>query len=174
MKLACGHEDLEHVAVHEAGHAVFAIARSIEFRSLNLMDPREIHVRWAIGEQFMPAHLAPHRNDVSEWFVSGPEAAIDFLAAGAFAENHILGHAIPGGMSRDIDRFKSGMNVKSFTPDEALKWVRPSQERLLAEWESQKLKVERVANLVLGRFRSMEEGETAEISFQEIIEDLES
>lgn len=168
MLLPCGHEIEEHVAVHEAGHAVTAVARGIDFQSLIFLSRNEIHERYTAGEQFMPGYVMPHQDRVSEWFTNGPESAIDFLAAGAFAEAKILGEPLRGGLDGDIRLFKLGMGVQSFTAEEATKWVSSAKERLTSDWVNLESRVELLAALVRRRFEASQGSEPFELTRQEI------
>ena len=101
------HGGLSHICVHEAAHAVAAVDRGIRFS----------HVEVPPLDQWVPAHdgyvagaVHLHEPDPTAWVPHNPVAALEFLLAGAVAENGVFDHDLAG-YGGDLTLWRRGMRL---------------------------------------------------------------
>lgn len=169
LNIMCtSHGDLAHVAVHEAAHAVFAIDLGIEFKELTISPPSKWLPAVLTGGAVEAGGVVMTSEWPRDWVGPNPEAALEFLLAGALGERQILGHELPRGFEGDVDQFKRGMGVSAFTPEEITRWMPPAVQRVRDRMPDLEPKIRHLSDEIRRRLRD-EPGELT-ISYLEVIE----
>lgn len=98
------HPGLEHPAIHEAGHAVAAVQRGLDFEDVRIVAPG---VR--AGMENVPfLGRVRERHPPQVWVEADPVGSFECALAGYVAEEVLLGHHLPSSGDSDIRRWRLG------------------------------------------------------------------
>lgn len=97
------HGWLRHVGVHEAGHAVVALALGFEFIELSITPGQQLIDQITGGAPGIAGGVLMHTNQPTEWVGPRPDDALVYLLAGSVAERRALGHHLDGRSRGDLE-----------------------------------------------------------------------
>lgn len=105
---ACAVHGLDrHIYIHESGHAVAAIDNGVPFKQI-VIYADEDRPAYDSGAAQAPAAVEMLSEDASTWVAPDRLAALRFVLAGTLTELELLGDAIDGGYTEDLDQWRRG------------------------------------------------------------------
>jgi len=165
----------QHVMVHEAGHAIFALDHDIPFQDV-LLRNRHDEASPDSNPFEVRAELRFAGEDRSTWAGRDPEKGFRFAFAGMYAEMAVLGEPYPEGAALDLQSWCDGVNVRrGASDDEVDKVLGRSQATVLQEvdvWASRDTTVRRVERLAEHFTKKLESADSAEdpvVTYAEVV-----